>query len=51
MARLRFSPALPATSPLTLGDGVLMLALVALLYAGARLALRAPMVVAGPWPE
>lgn len=44
----RYSPALPRTPPFTLGDGLIVLALVALLYAGARLALRAPVVVAGP---
>ncbi|MGA8050097.1 MAG: ABC transporter permease subunit, partial [Burkholderiales bacterium] len=48
MARLRFSLPLPSTPPLTLGDGAILLALAAALYVGARLALHAPPVVAGP---
>ena len=48
MARVRFSLALPSTPPLTLGDGMILLALASLLYLGARLALHAPAVVAGP---
>lgn len=48
MARLKFHPALPATPRFTLGDAVILLALAAFLYIGARLALHAPAVVAGP---
>ncbi len=48
MRRFRFGPALPRTPAFTLGDGLILLGLAALLYAGARLALRAPAVVAGP---
>jgi NitT/TauT family transport system permease protein len=48
MARLRFSLPLPSTPPLTIGDGAILLALAAVLYAGARLALHAPAVVRGP---
>lgn len=48
MARMRFSLALPATPPLTLGDGVIVLALTGALYVGVRLALQAPAAVAGP---
>lgn len=48
MTRMKFSLALPATPPFTLGDGVIVLALAAILYIGARLALHAPAVVAGP---
>jgi len=48
MRRFRFSPALPPTRPLTLGDGVILLAIAALLYVGARLAINVPSVIAGP---
>ena len=48
MRRFRFSPALPPTRPLTLGDGVILLAVAALLYVGARLAINVPSVIAGP---
>jgi NitT/TauT family transport system permease protein len=48
MARLRFSLPLPATPPLTLGDGAILLALAGALYVGARLALHAPDVIKGP---
>lgn len=48
MARLRFTLPLPSTPPLTAGDGAIVLALAALLYVGARLALHAPPVVKGP---
>lgn len=48
MARLRFSLALPASRLFSLGDGVILLALAGVLYVGARLALDAPAVVAGP---
>lgn len=48
MRPFRFSPALPRTPALTLGDGLILLAIATLLYAGARLAFNAPAVVAGP---
>lgn len=48
MARIRFSPVLPARPALTLGDGIILLGIAALLYAGVRLAFSAPHVVAGP---
>lgn len=48
MARLRFHIALPATPRFTLGDALILLVLAAFLYMGARLALHAPAVVAGP---
>ena len=43
-----FSPALPKTPSFTIGDGVILLGIAALLYAGQRLAFNAPEVVAGP---
>jgi NitT/TauT family transport system permease protein len=48
MRSFRFSPALPRTSAFTIGDGVIILALAALLYAGVRISLHAPAVIAGP---
>lgn len=48
MARVRFSLALPDTRLLSLGDGIILLALAGVLYVGVRLALDAPAVVAGP---
>ncbi len=48
MRPFRFSPALPRTRPLTLGDAVILLGVATLLYVGARLALRVPAVIAGP---
>ena len=48
MRRFHFSPALPRTPAFTLGDGLILLGLTALLYAGARLALQAPKAVSGP---
>jgi NitT/TauT family transport system permease protein len=48
MRPFRYSPALPRTPPFTLGDGLILLGLASLLFAGARLALRAPAAVAGP---
>ncbi len=48
MARKHFGIAFSHTPPFTAGDGVILLALAALLYAGARLALQAPVVIAGP---
>ncbi|HWO43289.1 MAG TPA: ABC transporter permease subunit [Candidatus Eisenbacteria bacterium] len=44
----RFSPAFPERPGWTLGDGVLILGIAALLYAGTRLAFRVPAVIAGP---
>ena len=48
MRIFHFSPALPRTPAFTAGDGLIVLGLVATLYAGARLALHAPAVVRGP---
>lgn len=48
MAPLRFSPALPRAPVLTLGDGLIVLSITTLLYAGVRFAFNAPTVVAGP---
>ncbi|HEU4400914.1 MAG TPA: ABC transporter permease subunit [Candidatus Polarisedimenticolia bacterium] len=48
MKIFHFSPALPRTPAFTAGDGVILLGLAALLYAGGRLALHAPAVVRGP---
>lgn len=48
MRRFHFSPALPRTPALTLGDGILLLAIATLLYAGVRLAFHAPAMIAGP---
>ncbi|GAB4468956.1 MAG: ABC transporter permease subunit [Burkholderiaceae bacterium] len=47
MLRPRFQIALAATPPLTLGDGLILLALAAALYVGARLAFSAPATVTG----
>ncbi len=48
MRRFRFSPALPQTPAFTPGDGAILIAIAALVYAGVRLAFRAPRVIAGP---
>lgn len=48
MRQFRFSPALPQNPPFTLGDGLILLGLATLLYAGVRLAFNAPTVIAGP---
>lgn len=48
MPRLHFKLTLPPTPPLTLGDGVILVALAALLYGGAQLAFHGPAAVAGP---
>lgn len=48
MRPFRFSPALPQTPPFTAGDGVIILAIVALLYGGQHLAFHAPEVIKGP---
>ena len=48
MRPFRYSPALPRTPPFTVGDGLILLGLASLLYLCARLAIKAPAVVAGP---
>ena len=48
MRSFRFSPALPRRPALTAGDGLIILAIAALLYAGVRLSVHAPAVIAGP---
>jgi NitT/TauT family transport system permease protein len=48
MRQFRFSPALPATPAFTIGDGVILLGMATVIYAGVRLAFRAPSVIAGP---
>ncbi len=48
MRPFRFSPALTRRPALTLGDGVVILTLVTLVYAGVRLSLHAPVVISGP---
>src|SRR5262249_25447431 len=48
MRPFRFSPALPEGSPVAAGDAAILLGLVTLAYAGARLAFGTPAVIAGP---
>jgi len=48
MRRFYFTPALPRTPALTVGDGLILLGIAALLYVGTRLAFRAPAAVHGP---
>ena len=48
MRQFRFSPALPENPTFTVGDAVILLAITTILYAGARLAFRAPAIIAGP---
>src|SRR6476620_8952347 len=48
MRQFRFSPALPERPAITPGDGVIVLGITTILYAGARLALHVPQVFAGP---
>jgi NitT/TauT family transport system permease protein len=48
MRSFRFSPALTRRPPFTVGDGVVILSLAALLYVGVRISLRAPAVISGP---
>ena len=48
MRQFRFSPALPETPAFTIGDGVILLGMATVIYAGVRLAFRAPLVIAGP---
>jgi NitT/TauT family transport system permease protein len=46
--RLRFGPVFSKRPPFTAGDGLVLLGLAALLYAGVRLAFAAPRSIAGP---
>ncbi len=48
MRQFRFSPALPLTTPFTIGDGLILLTITTVVYAGVRLAFRTPTVIAGP---
>ncbi len=48
MKSFRFSPALPRTPAFVIGDGIILLVIVWLLYAGVRISIHAPKVVAGP---
>ncbi len=48
MARFLYRPADIPKPAFTIGDGLILLGLATLLYAGARLALRVPAVIAGP---
>lgn len=48
MRQFRFSPALPENPTFTVGDAVILLAITTILYAGARVAFRAPAIIAGP---
>ncbi|MFN8007413.1 MAG: ABC transporter permease subunit [Terriglobia bacterium] len=48
MRPFRFSPALPQNPAFTIGDGLILLGLATLLYAGTRLAFNAPTVLQGP---
>lgn len=48
MRQFRFSPALPERPAITPGDAVIVLGITTILYAGARLALHVPQVIAGP---
>ena len=48
MRPFRFSPALPERPTFTLGDAVIVLGIATILYAGIRLAIRVPAVIAGP---
>lgn len=48
MRPFRFSPALPQRPALTGGDLLIILVIATLLYAGVRLSVHAPQVIAGP---
>lgn len=48
MRQFRFSPALPQTPALTVGDGLVLLAIAGILYLGVRFAFAVPTVVVGP---
>jgi NitT/TauT family transport system permease protein len=43
-----FAPAIQKKAALTVGDALIIIGVAALLYAGARLALHAPLIIAGP---
>jgi NitT/TauT family transport system permease protein len=44
----RFSPALPGSSRFGIADAVILLALLCIVYAGVRVSIHAPAVIAGP---
>jgi len=48
MQSFRFSPALLRRPAFTIGDGIIILALAALLFAAVRISFHAPAVIAGP---
>src|SRR5512137_1276311 len=48
MRRFLYRPAEIPKPAFTIGDGLILLGLATLVYAGARLALRVPAVIAGP---
>ncbi len=48
MRRLLYAPGIPKRPVLTVGDGLIIVGTAALLYVGARLALRVPRVISGP---
>lgn len=48
MKRLYFKPPFPPRPAFTIGDGLILMGLAAILYGGIRLAFDAPSVVAGP---
>jgi NitT/TauT family transport system permease protein len=48
MRQFRFSPPVPEIPTFTLGDAVIVLGITTIVYAGVRLALRVPAVIAGP---
>lgn len=48
MRPFRFSPAFSQTQAFTRGDGIIVIAIVAFLYVGQRLAFDAPAVITGP---
>lgn len=48
MRSFRFSPALPRIPVFAVGDGLVLLALISLLYLGVRISIHAPAVVTGP---
>jgi hypothetical protein len=45
---LRYAPGLPRRPALTAGDAFIVVATAAILYAGVRLAIHTPRVIAGP---
>lgn len=48
MKRFYYKPAFPPKTAFTIGDGMILLGLAAILYGGVRLAFDAPSVVSGP---